>query len=147
MGRGLDRIQRDCAAGGLGHRPGGAVATILSVDDDPAMRAVLRVGLETAGYGVLDAADADDAWRLLQLVRVDAVVTDVGLPGRDGIELLRSIRADAQLGALPVVVLTGEPAHLRPASDAGASRVLMKPVRLTALREALAEALGGASGA
>lgn len=75
---------------------------ILVVDDDPAIRDVLRIALEAAGFGVMEAETGDSALR--RVAEGPAlVVLDIGLPGRDGLEVCREIRRSS---AVPVLFLT-----------------------------------------
>lgn len=80
---------------------------VLVVDDSPTTAAVEAALLEEAGYVTLLAADGDEAWRRLQQETVDAVVTDVNMPYRDGFALTAAIRNEPRLQKLPVVVMTG----------------------------------------
>lgn len=70
-------------------------ATILIVEDDPILRFTLAMELREAGFGVREAASADEAETVLGTgVPVDLVVTDIEMPGtRDGLALARSVRA------------------------------------------------------
>jgi two-component system alkaline phosphatase synthesis response regulator PhoP len=79
---------------------------ILVVDDDPSIVKVVRSYLEQAGYEVLTASDGARALQMVRHERPDLVVLDVMLPGRDGWEITRSIRADAALAATPIILLT-----------------------------------------
>ncbi|MDD9981993.1 MAG: response regulator transcription factor [Gammaproteobacteria bacterium] len=88
---------------GTGPADEGATRRIMVVDDDPVMRAILRGYLEDAGYGVTEAEDGE---RLLDaLPRLDPalMLLDVKLPGTNGFDLLRSIRARSDL---PVIMVT-----------------------------------------
>ncbi len=78
--------------------------TVLVIDDEPPIRRLLRVGLSTQGYSLLEAPDAGTALTLLKRERVDLVILDLGLPDMGGHDLLRTIRADHP--DLPVVVLS-----------------------------------------
>ena len=78
--------------------------TILLVDDDALMRRSLAFHLEQAGYQVHTAASAEDAIETVRYTPPDLVVLDIGLPGKDGLEALREIKAQHNL---PVIFLTG----------------------------------------
>jgi DNA-binding response OmpR family regulator len=78
--------------------------TILLVDDDALMRRSLAFHLEQAGYQVRTAASAEDAIESVRYTPPDLVVLDIGLPGKDGLEALREIKAQHNL---PVIFLTG----------------------------------------
>jgi DNA-binding response OmpR family regulator len=78
--------------------------TILLVDDDALMRRSLAFHLEQAGYQVRTAASAEDAIESVRYAPPDLVILDIGLPGKDGLEALREIKAQHNL---PVIFLTG----------------------------------------
>ena len=78
---------------------------ILVVDDEPAVRESLRRALELEGYEVDLAVDGEDALaRLEQPTDPDAVILDILMPGIDGLEVCRRLRADAR--TVPVLMLT-----------------------------------------
>jgi len=78
--------------------------TILLVDDDALMRRSLAFHLEQAGYQVHTAANAEDAVAFVRNSPPDLVMLDIGLPGMDGLDALRQIKAHDNL---PVIFLTG----------------------------------------
>ncbi len=79
---------------------------ILIVDDDPQILRLVESYLSQVGYGTLTAADGEAAMHALRRERPDLVVLDLMLPGRDGLDILRWLRADATLSATPVLLLT-----------------------------------------
>jgi DNA-binding response OmpR family regulator len=81
------------------------MAKILVVDDDPAIRQLLTDVLELDGHEVHLAVDGHDGLRLLELTRPDFVVLDVMMPGIDGYDVLRAIRAQDG-DPMPVLMLT-----------------------------------------
>lgn len=83
--------------------------TVLVVDDEPKIARLARDYLEHAGYAVLTAGDGPSAVQAARTRRPDLVILDLGLPGLDGLEVLRTIRAS---GATPVVVLTARDTEL-----------------------------------
>src|SRR5262245_2920069 len=92
---------------------------ILVVDDEPPIRKLLRVGLTSQGYEVLDAPNGKAALDLLAR-KPDLVILDLGLPDIDGLELLRRMRHRQE--GLPIVVLSsrGDEAGKVAALDLGA---------------------------
>ena len=88
-----------------GDEPGGAGTAhrIVVVDDDPVLRAILRGYLEEAGYRVAEAADGDALLDALPRLDPTLVLLDVKLPGTNGFDLLRSIRARSEV---PVIMVT-----------------------------------------
>ena len=80
--------------------------TVLVVDDDPAVRSLVRDVLEPEGYDVALAADGPSCLAAVRAARPDCVVLDVMMPGMDGHEVLRAIRQEDGGPDLPVVMLT-----------------------------------------
>lgn len=101
---------------------------ILVADDSSASRALTRHLLSAAGYAVELAEDGVQAWELLQKMAFDALVSDAVMPELDGFELLRRVRASAELSDLPVIVNTvlGEPVDREAALAAGANDFVCK---------------------
>ncbi|MEQ8821668.1 MAG: response regulator [Sumerlaeia bacterium] len=83
-------------------------ARILIADDDPDIRLLLRAELEPL-YRVIEARDGREAWKLIQEKRPVLIVTDLGMPGIDGLELTKLVKTseDEELAGTPVVILTG----------------------------------------
>jgi CheY-like chemotaxis protein len=79
---------------------------LLAVDDNPRNLRLLRRLLEGEGYEVRTAGSAEEALEVLRGWRPRVVLLDIQLPGMDGYELTRRIRADPALGDLPVVAVT-----------------------------------------
>lgn len=105
-----------------------ATQTVLVVDDSIVTRMLEKSILEAAGYVVRVAADGDEAWGALQDAPVDLVVSDINMPGMDGLALTARIRADQELRATPVVLVTSLDApedHSR-ALDVGADAYIVK---------------------
>jgi DNA-binding response OmpR family regulator len=100
---------------------------ILVVDDDPHIRDICRLYLERSGYRVLEAADGEEALRLISDNPPDLVVLDVLLPKRDGITVLTSVRERDQW--VPVLMLTalGDEAERIRGLRTGADDYLTKP--------------------
>ena len=79
---------------------------VLIVDDDPETLELLSNTVMNEGYAPLTAADATQALRIFEKSRVDVMVLDLLLPGRNGFEVLSDIRANPRLSRLPVLVIT-----------------------------------------
>jgi len=99
---------------------------ILVVDDEPQIARVLRTGLKTHGYDVRVAADGISALETFSDWHPDLVVTDLGMPNMDGLELCRQLR---KLSQVPIIVLSvrGEEKTKVEALDAGADDYVTKP--------------------
>ena len=104
-------------------------ARILIADDDAQIVRLVRSYLEQAGYGVLTAADGDQALHIIRRDRPDLVVLDVMMPGHDGFELTRLLRADESLASIPILMLTArvEDADKLSGLNNGADDYLTKP--------------------
>ena len=115
----------------------------LVVDDDAQALDLLRQLLELEGASVRCATDGAAALALAEQQAPDFVVTDMALPGMDGLQLLQALRERPALKALPVVALTGmgRPADARRAIAAGFAAHLRKPVTLSKLLATLREVL------
>ena len=83
--------------------------TILVVDDEPKIAQLARDYLEHAGFAVLTAGDGNTAVQVARTRHPDLVVLDLGLPGIDGLEVMRQVRAS---GPTPIVVLTARDTEL-----------------------------------
>ena len=120
-----------------------AQATVLIVDDDPALRRTLQLRLREEGLRVVDADSAERALALLAVELPDLVVTDVRMGGMDGLALFDEIRRDHPL--LPVIILTahGTIADAVGTTRKGVAAYLTKPVEAATL---LADLDAGATG-
>jgi two-component system KDP operon response regulator KdpE len=100
---------------------------ILVVDDEPPIRRFLRTSLGAQNYDIVEAEDAPTALKILADDKVDVIVLDLGLPGMDGFELIRQLRAAGSV--IPIVVLSSrsdEQGKVR-ALDMGADDYVTKP--------------------
>ncbi|HVW57717.1 MAG TPA: response regulator [Rhizobiaceae bacterium] len=101
--------------------------SILVVDDEPAIRRLLRTSLSSQGFRVLEAADGKTALAEIEQSRPDLVVLDLGLPDISGLDLIRTLRADGN--AVPILVLSSradEKGKVE-ALDLGADDYVTKP--------------------
>jgi CheY-like chemotaxis protein len=102
---------------------------VLIADDDPDVRQLVAVTLDSTAYTILEAEDGDRAWELVVRHRPAVAVLDVAMPGRGGLELVRAIRSDPELRGMTVVLLTafsGEQS-VEAGLRAGADHYLSKP--------------------
>jgi DNA-binding NtrC family response regulator len=108
--------------------------TILIVEDEAKMRRLLELNLAEAGFATHSAGDAESGLNLLHENHVDLVVTDLKLPGMDGLEFLQAIKR--QNAALPVIVMTafGSVETAVDAMKAGAADYVLKPFSLNEMR-------------
>ncbi len=92
-------------AGGVTKQPGGGPETILVVDDDEAVRAMLVRLLRTSGYRVEQANNAQRAWEQIGREAPDLVISDISMPGDSGIDLRRVLLV--HWPAMPVILISG----------------------------------------
>jgi CheY-like chemotaxis protein len=120
------------------------VTTVLLVDDEPGVRFALSEVLHERGYRVVSVGSGPEA--LAALDGVDVVVTDLSMPGMDGLELVAQIAARAP--ALPVILLTahGSDNLVRIASSRGACGCLSKPFDIDEIARVVERALAGQRG-
>ncbi len=127
--------------------------TVMVIEDEREIRDLIRYNLERAGFRVLPAPEGEEGLRQAFAVRPDALVLDLMLPGRSGLEVLRELRAEPATRDLPVLVLTARSAEMDKllGFEHGADDYLTKPfsprelvARLKALlRRARPEREGG----
>ncbi len=123
--------------------PAAALKTVLIIDDDVHLTAMLALGLENNSYRVLTAADAAAGWKLARAHLPDLILCDISMPGKDGRRLLQEMRADPELADRQFVLMTGKVAFNNPraAMDLGADDLLLKPFPLTDLLNCVAARL------
>lgn len=116
---------------------------VLVADDDPSILDFTSRVVTKAGHRVLRAERGDVALELIRKEKPDLVILDVLMPGLDGLEVCKAIRADASLAKTPVLLLSamGEDRLATAANSSGANGYLTKPMRLDAVRATLAEHL------
>jgi len=115
--------------------------SVVIVDDDPNVLEPLCAYLQKSGLKVRGAQSADAALQLLGAAPADLVLSDVGMPGMDGVELCARLRA--QFPTMPVILMTGRHSsteHLDPAV-CGAAAVLGKPFTMRQVLDLLARLL------
>jgi DNA-binding NtrC family response regulator len=110
------------------------MSTILIVEDEAKMRRLLELNLGEDGFTTLSASDAEAGLKLLRENTVDLVLTDLKLPGQNGLEFLQAIKRHNPV--LPVVVMTafGSVETAVEAMKAGASDYVLKPFSLSEMR-------------
>jgi two-component system chemotaxis response regulator CheY len=111
---------------------------ILIVDDFSTMRRIIRNLLRDLGYNnTSEADDGQSALPMLQNGAYDFLVTDWNMPGMQGIDLLRAVRADAKLRHMPVLMVTAEARReqIVEAAQAGVNGYVVKPFTAQTLKE------------
>jgi two-component system, response regulator PdtaR len=117
-----------------------ATANVLTVEDDPIVRADLRLVLEDAGFSVCpDARDGIEAVELAREHEPDVILLDLGLPRVDGVEVTRRILAER---SVPIVALTGRTRdQAERAVEAGVTSYVLKPCHDGEIVRALHDAI------
>ena len=118
-------------AGAAGSQPRAA----LVADDEHAMRLLIRFALTNAGWQVIEAADGQQAWQLLQQHRPSVALLDVQMPGRTGLDLTRAVRADPDLASMPIVLISAQAQaqDIDAGYAAGADHYVTKPFSIANL--------------
>lgn len=104
---------------------------IMTVDDSKAVRLTIALALKQAGHRVIEASSGEEALEKLKTEKVDLIISDFNMPGMDGSQLVRHIKANPDLSAIPVIMLTTENAkgRLVEAREAGAVGWMNKPFK------------------
>jgi two-component system chemotaxis response regulator CheY len=106
---------------------------ILVADDDPGIRRTLQIGLEKAGYEVIEARDGEEAARLWREDGVDLIIADIYMPNKSGLQLIMELRAHNS--TIPVIAMSdgGRSQNLNPliySEVLGSVRTIAKPFSL-----------------
>src|SRR5207244_2435640 len=130
----LDRVAMATRTTSRGQRCGMA-KRILVAEDDPDNRCIVVKVLTLEGYETLAADDGRSALALARRERPDLIVMDLGMPGMDGWEAARRLKADPQTADIPIIALTAWDEER--AREAGCDGYLSKPCRPKTIREAV----------
>ena len=119
------------------------MASILVVDDSTTMRQMVTFTLASAGHEVVEAPDGNKALGLAKQQKFDLVITDVNMPGMNGIDLVQSLRGLPDCKFIPILVLTTEAgAELKAkGKSAGATGWIVKPFNPEVLLDTLKKVL------
>ena len=122
---------------------------VLLVDDSPDTLGFLTEALEKSGYSVLIATSGQAALNIAERIVPDIVLMDAVMPGMDGFETCRGLKAKAALGQVQVLFMTGlsETEHVVRALEAGGVDYLTKPINVDELKARMAVHLGNARSA
>ena len=118
--------------------------SILIIDDNPANLKLARLLLEIEGYSVRTAMDAEAALAMINTLRPDLILMDIQLPGMDGLELTRRLKADAWTRQIKIVALTAYAmkGDKERTAAAGCDGYIAKPIDTRSLPRLLAKILG-----
>ena len=117
---------------------------ILTVDDSPSVRQMVKLTLSSAGYDILEAANGMDGLASAKTTQVDMVVTDLNMPVMNGLGLIRELRKLPAYRGVPILFLTTESdAELKKeAKAAGATGWITKPFQQDQLVAIVKKVLG-----
>ncbi|BCG64566.1 MAG: two-component system, chemotaxis family, chemotaxis protein CheY [Methyloprofundus sp.] len=120
------------------------MASVLAVDDSASMRQMVSFTLKGAGYTVVEAVDGVDALAKAQTQKFDCVVTDVNMPNKDGITLIKDLRALPAYKFVPMLMLTTESGmdKKQQGKAAGATGWIVKPFNPDQLLKTIKKVLG-----
>jgi DNA-binding response OmpR family regulator len=117
---------------------------VLVADDDEDILLLVTTRLKRDGFEIVQASDGDQALAVARERRPALAVLDIGMPGLDGVEVLEQIRADDDLRAMKVLLLTAkaQESDVRRGFDAGADAYVKKPFSPADLSARVRELLG-----
>lgn len=110
---------------------------VLVVDDDPRLLHIVSLYLQVQSLEVISANSGEEALQLIAAGLPDLIISDVMMPGIDGIELCRRIRAQTGTNQLPIIIFTAlsDDSDVDAAKKAGANMMITKPFNLIGLGE------------
>ena len=123
--------------------------TVLIVDDNSIMRTIIRQILEHAGYtDIIEDSDGYTAFKIIKSRKIHLIISDWNMVGVSGVELLKKVRADEEVGNTPFLMVTveGMEASREVAFQHGASGFVAKPFHVMELLEEVEKVLSIASG-
>ncbi len=120
-------------------------ASILVVDDEPAFCGVMSEILRSFGYEVRFAYNVDQAMAHIQAALPDIILTDIMMPGVDGLSFVRRLQKEPKLARIPIIVVSAkaEGGDIRATKEAGADACLIKPFSAGELRQTITQFLHG----
>jgi CheY-like chemotaxis protein len=120
--------------------------TVLTIEDQPDIRRLIRMTLEFKGLSVLEAGDGQEGLALARQHQPDVILLDVMMPGMDGLAVRRALSADDKLRSIPVVIISalGRSADVQAGMDAGVHRYLVKPFSPWELLDVVEQLTSGA---
>ncbi len=119
--------------------------TILIIEDDPRNLTLFRDLLQISGYSTIEASDGKQGIELAKAKKPDLILMDIQMPGMDGLEATRILKADATTSNIPVIALTayamkGDKERIL---EAGCDGYLAKPINTDEFLKEVAEYLSG----
>lgn len=121
----------------------GMAKLVLVIDDDPDVWVTLAFRLKSFGYVMVSAKDGVQGYVKAKDLKPDLIILDLGLPGEDGLQILKRLKTETpdRVHDIPVLMLTGRPEQEKQCLEAGASGYITKPFDLFQLKETLSKFL------
>lgn len=121
------------------------MTTVLVIEDSGSFRMVIKIALEREGHRVLEAANGELACAMLDGRRIDLILSDLNMPGMDGLAFVRHLRT-THYQATPVVMLTGvsQAEKKTEGTDLGVAAWIVKPFKPQQLIDAIREVVPSA---
>lgn len=117
--------------------------TVLLLEDDRSVRQLLRVLLETEGYGIIEAVDGFDGIAKAEQELPDLMILDLMMPGMDGEAVLSALREHPRLQSVPVLVVSGKYDSLETLKDrVGEANIFPKPFEPSRMLDRIGELIG-----
>ena len=122
---------------------GGELKRVLIADDEPGIRRLIRMTLESDDYEIIEATNGDEALELARRHKPALILLDVMMPRRGGFEICRDLKTDPDTASITVVMLTAraQESDQSEGRDAGADHYVMKPFSPVALMRKVDEIL------
>jgi two-component system response regulator VicR len=127
----------------FGGKKSRATPLVLVVEDEPDIRGIITVVLRSMNLDVLGAADGPEGLTLALKERPDLILLDIRMPGMDGFDVCRSVKADKAGNKIPIVMVTamGQHKDVEKALANGADGYIVKPIDNAKFRKKVAEVL------
>jgi len=125
--------------------PAAAKLNVSVVDDQLTIRSLVRTGLQQIGIlNVREFPNASEAWQSVQVQPPHVIISDFNMPGMDGLEFLRTIRAAPQMKNTAFILLTGraDKELVARAAQFGANNYLVKPFTVAVLKQKIEQVVG-----
>jgi CheY-like chemotaxis protein len=116
---------------------------VLVIDDDQTIRMLLGIVIKQLGYSAIEAPGGQEGISAANALGPDLILLDVMMPGMDGFETCRALRADPRTESIPIMMLTGldDDGAVQQALNAGANYYVNKPINLALVSGRIREAL------
>lgn len=125
-----------------------AARTVLLLEDNPSVRELIKVLLETEGYAIIEASDGQDGLDKAESMKPDLMILDLMMPGLDGENVLRAMRRHSKLSKVPVLVVSGKYESLDALRKLiGHENIFPKPFEPSRMLDRIGELIGHPDGA